>query len=447
MSVRIGIRYLDQKALHKDLTFQYKTKNVMKYKSKSPPKPKEVSCYACITVSGKIYVSLPFAWAYARFDLPERTRSVFNYKAIKTPWSLQQTSELESVVKSLTENKSVALTLRTGAGKTAVALFTACHFKGLTVILVHNDQLADQWAKAISSYTDASCQIVDLKGTPIYKETEFVVCLYTRWAKTPLYVRRNLKLLIIDECDDFCNLSGMKSIIGDETEQGFQPEMVLGCTATFKRPGTGLDVLMNCVLGTEYITRVFDVDFTVNKINTGISGTRVDSKYTQGIEWNTLNKSLLYNPVRIELACQFIALRVEQGRKPMVLCTENKHAKAIYEQLILDSVNADWFYGNRKSYEDSDVLVVGTKKGGRGFDEENACKDWKGKRVDCVIIVGFVNNETNLTQWIGRAFRAKNPIVDHFVDDDKTVEKQWRNMCEVYKWMGANLMQINLGSN
>lgn len=444
MCLRVPINYLDQVALHKELTFEYKTKNVMKYKSKNPPKPKEVSCYTCITVKDRAYISLPFAWAHQRFELAERKRPLFDYKAIRKPWTVQQERELESVVDSLTENKSVALTLRTGAGKTAVALFTACHFKGLTVILVHNDQLADQWAKAISSYTDAKCQIVDLKGTPIYKETEFVVCLYTRWAKVPLYVRRNLKLLVIDECDDFCNVSGMMSIVGDETRQGFQPEMVLGCTATFKRPGTGLDVLMNCVLGTEYITREFDVDFTVNKVCTGIRGTRVDAKYTRGVEWNTLNKSLLYNKERIALVCQFINARVTEGRKPMVLCTENNHAKQIHEHLVANGIDSDWFYGNRKTYKDSDVLVVGTKKGGRGFDEENACKDWKGKRVDCVIIVGFVNNETNLTQWIGRAFRANNPIVDHFVDDDPTVEKQWINMCEVYRWMRANMMMINI---
>lgn len=446
MSVRVPIRYVDQAVLRRELTFQYKTKDVMKYKSKTPKPPKEVSCYSCFRLEDQTYVSLPLAWAQERFDLPPRKRDVYDYKAIKSPWSDQQNDELNSVVSSLERNKSVALTLRTGAGKTAVSLFAACHFRGLTVVLVHNDQLADQWAKSIESYTDAFCQVVDLKGTPIEEGTEFIVCLYTRWMKVPADVRRNLKLLIIDECDDFCNVSGMKSVLGDENEQGFQPEYVLGCTATFRRPGTGLDVLMNCVLGTEYITREFDVKFTVNKVCTGIVGERVDSKYTRGIEWNTLNKSLINNPKRTNLTCSFVKYRIEQGRKPMVLVNENKHGKVIYDCLIANGIDAEWFWGQKKSYRDADVLVVGVKKGGRGFDEENACKDWRKKRIDCVMIVGFTKNETNLIQWIGRGFRSEDPIVDHFVDDDKTIEAQWIAMLEVYMWMKATVMEVHLST-
>lgn len=444
MSVRVPLDYVDIEQVARELTFEYKKKDMMKRKVQS--EPKKVACYTCITVKDIQYVSLPLNWAHNQFDIvSRRTGKAYDYKAVKSPWTALQLAELNAVVTALTEHKSVALTLRTGAGKTPVSLFAACHFKGLTVVLVHAKDLADQWANAVHSYTNAKCQIVDIKGSKIDKDTAIVICLYTRWRKVSIRIRSSVKLLIIDECDDFCNPTGMEPLIGDCMDVGFQPEMVLGCTATFKRPGTGLEVMMNAVLGTHIVTRTFDVKFTVNKVSTGIQGHRQDAKYTKGVDWQLLKRSLLDNIDRVRLVCGLAILRVEQGRKVMILCTENSHAKAIYETLAANNASCDWLYGSKKkTYIDSSILVVGTKKGGRGFDEENACATWSKKRIDCVMIVGFVNNETDLTQWIGRAFRAKDPLIDHFVDDDSTIRTQWSNMVKVYKWMKATIQVVNL---
>jgi hypothetical protein len=442
MCVRIPLVYVDQKQMTKELTFAYKKNNIMKRKVQE--EPKEVSCFACIVVKDKTYASVPLSWARTNFDIERSKGKVYDYKAIKTPWTQKQLDEIDSVITELRANKSVSLTLRTGAGKTAVSLFSACYFRLLTVILVHTDQLAGQWAKSVGSYTDASCEIIDLKTTHISKSTAIVICLYTRWRKIPLWVRRRVGLLVIDECDDFCNATGIQAIIGDSEDEGIQPEMVIGCTATFKRPGTGLEVIMNSVLGHNIVTRTFDVKFTVNKVCTGIKGHRQDAKYTRGVDWPLLKRSLLDSPERTALICSLALLRVEEGRKVMILCTENAHAESIFNTLDANGASADWFYGSKKkSYVDSDILVVGTKKGGRGFDEENACPDWGKKRIDCVMIVGFVNNETDLIQWIGRAFRAKDPVIDHFVDDDKTINAQWINMSETYKWMKATIQELH----
>jgi hypothetical protein len=264
--------------------------------------------------------------------------------------------------------------------------------------------------------------------------------LYTRWHKTPLWARKRLKLLVIDECDEFCNPSGIEAVVGNSEYEGFQPELVMGCTATYKRPGTGLEVIMDTVLGTNIVTRKFDVKFTVNKICTGIVGNRQDAKYTRGVDWHVLSKSLFECEARTRLTASLAIARVEEGRKVMIICTENNHAESIFNILEENGADTDWFYGSKKkTYRDSSILVAGAKKAGRGFDEAGACKSWNGKRIDCVIIAGFVNNETDLIQWIGRAFRAKDPIIDHLVDADKTIENQWLNMRDVYTWMKATI--------
>jgi len=441
MSVRIPLDVVDLDQIKKELTFLYKKVSILKRKVEE--KPKEVVCYTCITVKDKTYLSLPFYWAHNEFDVSHRKKPlIYDYVALKSPWTQQQLDEVNSVIEHLTEHKSIALTLRTGAGKTAVSLFTACHFQQLTVILVHTIDLAYQWRTAVQKYTDAKCEVVELNTVNISGKIPIVICLYTRWRSIPLHIRRGVGLLVIDECDDFCNPTGIQAIIGDHKDEGIQPLMVLGCTATFKRPGTGLETIMNSVLGYEIVTRTFDVEFTVNKVLTGISGERRDAKYTRGVDWPVLKRSLFENPDRTSLACSLAVYRVSQGRKPIILCTENNHAKSIYDLLFANKASVDWFYGNKKSYVDSDILVAGTKKAGRGFDEENACPQWKGKRFDCAIIVGFVKNETLLTQWIGRVFRAKDPIVDHFVDDDKTVNAQWLEMLDVYTWMNATIKEM-----
>jgi len=522
MAVRLKVSELtkkQQKQLSKELTFEYKTKNVLRsrYGSKKQPAPKTVECFYC--EDG--YVSVPAYWASQKLNIiNEYATKKKKFKRTKEPRDDKQINELNLVIKKLIKYGSIALTLRTGAGKTAVSLFAACHFAGFTVVLVHNSDHCEQWFNSVKSYTTAKPNIVTLKKdkngkpTKIPEDTDILICLYTRWNKIPLKTRQNVKLLIIDECDEFNNETGIKSVLA------FTPLYIMGCTATFERPGTGLEVMMHAVLGYEMVSREFDVQFKVAKLLTGFVGELVPSEHTYGNDWHTLKKSLLYNMDRNRMIVTLVKIRLEEHvethinehcicktssnknknnargtdtsstcnkdnkdknntgnkdntgnkcdkdknnnectciddckicfktkRKIMIICTEVDHVLLLGEMLRRRGIKCDTLYGKKKDYKDSDVLVTSAKRGGRGFDEENFCKKWGGKRINNVIIPDFVKNNADRTQWIGRCFRDEDPVIDQLVDNNQTTMRQWDHAEKMYTWMNAEIDEYELEGN
>lgn len=439
MSVRVRLDSLTHEQLDKcreELTFQYKEKNIMKYKSKYKPKPKIVTSYR----EGEKYINIPMYWAWTNLKL-HNTYGLepAGFKQVGSPWNNKQKEELEQVVKKLRKKRTVALTLRTGAGKTAVALFSCCHINLLTVVFVHNSDHCDQWAASVEKYTTAKYEIIKTNTNGVRKDTQIIICLYTRWEKIPKCVRQRVGLLIVDECDEYNNTSGVNAIAS------VNPMYTLGCTATFARPGTGLETIMHSFLGYSFVTRSFDVDFKVVKVLTGIEGTLVPSKHTKGNDWHTLKKSLLYDMHRNSMIVQLVLIQLEENRKIMIVCTEVDHAKILYKLLSKRNVDCDYLYGSKKkSYKDSSVLIGTAKRCGRGFDEESFCSDWNGVRIDCVMLVDFVKNDVDRTQWIGRAFRAKDPVVFQLVDNNNTMANQWKAAERMYLWMGASIEECEL---
>jgi superfamily II DNA or RNA helicase len=442
MSVVVSLETLSKEfrtKIEESLIFEYKQRDILKKKKHSDyvPDVKTVRGYSSAENNS---ISLPMHWARENIGIfNDYVAEDRNYKRIKEPRDILQENELADVVRILEKDKSVSLTIRTGAGKTAVSLFCACHFKQFTVVLVHNSDHCTQWYNSVKTYTTANPEIVTMKMNGIAKDTDILICLYTRWNTVPECVRNNVGLLIIDECDEFCNTTGVEAILG------FHPVRVMGCTATFARPGTGLETIMHSILGYSFVTREFDVNFTVNKICTGLTGDRTPAKHTMGPDWLVLKQSLLYNEERNQQIVDVVDIRLNQGKKIMILCTEVKHVDILYtllkEKFEKDDSNytCDFLYGNKKSYIDSDVLIGGIKKCGRGFDEESFCKNWNRKRIDCIMIVDYLNNRTILLQCIGRGFRSNDTIIDHFVDKDSTIEKQWNNCKKIYLELGADI--------
>lgn len=437
MAVPVPLSSLDvsmRAKIESDLQFQYKESTVVK--SKAPPKI--VNCYA---PGPEQHIALPMSWAWKnlamRNDYKYEKRS---FERVKNPWNEMQANELEQAVAILEHERTLALTLRTGAGKTAVCLFCACAFKGFTVVLVHNESHATQWYNSVKSYTTAVPEIVKLDTNGIENETDILICLYTRWKKVAECVRRDVELLIVDEFDEFQNKTGVESIMA------WYPRRVVGCTATFGKSTTGMNGIGTAILGTEIVTRQFDVKFSVNLISTGISGIRQRGKHTKGgVDWLVLKQSLLYNVERNKIIISLIKIRLSQGRKVMVLCSETKHVMTLYAMCKEADIKCDYLCGNKSNYIDSPVLIGGARKCGRGFDEESFCGNWEGVRIDDLILADYVNNETHLLQWLGRVFRCDDPIIDHLVDDDKTVQKQVSNMTKnVYVKLGATIEELSM---
>lgn len=435
MSVTWDIEDVDsdsQDAVIQQLTFEYKKSMIFKDGDQ-----REGAKLTCAKSSGKTSVLIPLAYAKDTLGITnDYTLKKRDYKQLAKPRDENQKRERREVIDNLKQYKTVSLNVRTGAGKTALSCFAMCKFKAKTAVLVHSKGDCEQWANAIRKYTTATVQIVELNTKKINKGTDILVCLYTRWKIVPEKVRYNLHLLVIDEYDVFCNPSGFECIIN------FQPLMILGCTATPECPGTGMGGVLESFLGKHIVTRPFDVKFDVVKILTNIKGKRVPSKRIKGCDWTTLKQSLIYNPTRILMVLEMTKYYLSLGRKLLLFTSEVKYAQMLYVVLTLEEIECDYMYETKKTYRDSDVLIGTTQKIGRGFDEENGCKDWGGKRINTVCLVDFGKNKSNIMQNIGRAFRADDPIIVQFVDEDQTIERQWEKAEGVYKKLNAAIEEM-----
>jgi len=335
--------------------------------------------------------------------------------------------------------------LRPGKGKTATSICVSAHVGLLTCVLLPID-LCDQWVVEYAKITQARTWIVGTKtqmskparGKPAFNvdEVDIIICYFKRWVNLPLDVRRQVGLLILDECHMFCNKTGMEAILS------FTPRYVLACSATPHRSRDGMHALMDKVIGPDYIKLPHDkMDFVVFKTHTGFSPTRVESK-TSRLDFSVWTASLVDSLERNLLIVKLTRRLLSYGRKIFILTGRKRHVTILQELLSQVKVNCAARTRERRHYADSSVLISNIHLSGTGFDEVNFCKNFNGARIDTIILATSIANPELLEQTVGRAFRVDDPMVIHLLDKDSTATRQWREEAQPwYLTYDANIIE------
>ena len=403
-----------------ELTFYPKENTNLKYNQ-------DVKSIACFKATPE-FTSLPMHWASKELEIETTYKhDKIDIEPRVVARDKKQQKEYDELVDMLMEEKTATLTVRTGGGKTFLFLNCACALGLRTVVLVWIQDHIEQIVNSIQEFTTATIGVVSTKGLDNI-DADIVVCLYTRWNKLSLKQRKSFGFLVVDELHLFYNNKGMEAILA------YYPKFGLGCTATFENKNTDMHKLALPIFGKNYISSAFDIPFDVIKILTGIKGTREKNKYLKpGIDYSVLTKSLMYNPERNILVVNLVEIRLSQGCKILIITDEKEHTKLLWELLCAKGISCDYLAGKKKTYIDSDVLVGISKLCAVGFDEKAKCPGWKGVRINKVILPIGVNSQHRLVQILGRSLRSDNPSIDHLVDDDTTIERQFQNMAnEVY---------------
>ena len=428
------------KNLKKTLTFYPKTTQFHKPNHYTPKKENDgVVAYKYEPESA--YVRIPFTWGAKMYNFNNdllKHRPI-NIKMIGEPRDEVQMDQLNKAIDDLNTHRTAIFNLRTGFGKTALSLFLSCKVGLLTcVLLPAPSDLVEQWMTSGKDLTTAKMAEVDVNIKKLIPDdTEIICCYMERACKIPKEIRDLVGLLIIDEAHLFCNTTGINAILE------FSPKFVVACTATFTRSADEMHRVMETVVGNKMITAKFDVKFRVTKVNTGIEGTREPNPNKPGVNWHKLNKSLLYNPIRNEMIVDLL-LQLQPSGKILVLTTEVEHAKLICALAKKHNVKVDYYAGEKKSYEDSDILVGNVQKCGTGFDEKSKCKTWNGIRIRYVVICGSMRNVERIEQAIGRGFRAEDPHIYHLVDKDPTIRSQWTSAKKLYDKLEAEIDVVKI---
>jgi hypothetical protein len=403
---------------------------------KKPNSSTPILFYQKVEKDGETYVFLPYYFAQVLFSknlaldrhyITADTQFIGklrDYQAVEVPIMLEH----------LDTYGTTTLRLHPGWGKTAISAYLSCHYKLITVVIMHRTHLIKQWCKTFEKFTNAKCWVVgeDSQPPPIFN---VIVCLDKRVMKIPEEMRIRVGFMVIDEAHAFCTATQVPRLLG------FHPRYVVACTATLEKDNK-MHRMIEAICGKHHIYRELKKDFHVYMVKTGIKAERQTKTGGGGINWHVLAQSLANNPVRNRMIVEMA--RKNLKHKIVILTGYKSHTKELYRMFKELGESVDYLCGNLKKYKDSRILIGTISKIGTGFDEENFCDDFNGVKINLGILTHSIANKQILEQSVGRVFRADFPNIMHLVDDDRTIERHWKTARAWYRSKGGIINEVNL---
>jgi superfamily II DNA or RNA helicase len=375
--------------------------------------------------NGLVY--LPFHFFAKRYNCIPNQDKKFSPTDIKFSGSLRehQISIVEETTAHLQQYRCATIAVPPGNGKTVMGCYFSTWCKTITVIVTHLTGLADQWYKALEKFTDAKIWYVGNKKTPMPAEANVIICLDGRLKKLPTEYKQNIGMLIVDEAH--CFVSQKRAQVFFE----IQPRYVIALTATPIKKN-GMHIVTELACGSHRVYRENEKPFTYMKVETGIVGVRKLNLEGELI-FDKLLKSIALNAVRNQLIVDMVM--AIPMHKVLILTKLTDHTTILYNKFVELKESVDFLCGSKRTYKDSRILIGTVSKIGTGFDEENACDDFKGKRLSTAILACSFASEPLLYQNVGRVFRHNAPTVIYLVDNDPTLKRHW-DLCR--RWFNNN---------
>lgn len=334
-------------------------------------------------------------------------------------------------LKQLYTKHTTFLSLPTGFGKTCCGVYMSIKLGLKCCVLAHSDSVKNGWLKAYSKFTNAKVQLV--KGDSIFDSDADIYII-------GIFKSLNIPQILIDS-------AGIGTVIVDEAHMvsptlfskalpKFSPKYLIGLSATPDRKD-GMHQLFYPYFGEDasFIKRFEKKEMIVYKYQTKYQPV-IKNRMVKGksvLDDNVRKNSLEYNTER-QLEIANIAIK-HPDKRIMILSDRQKQTEGIYNILKEKKESVGMYYSTMKSFDqNARILVVGTKKGGVGFDDESR---------DMLIIASYTDD---VRQNEGR-IRQNNIIIYHLVDDDETLENKWKKCQTWYRKRGATIKKIGIADS
>lgn len=360
-------------------------------------------------------VHLPYLFAASLFQITPNLDITFPITQFDFTGTLRQ-NQISVEIESWTQLErygTSTLGLYPGFGKTILGAKLASRAKLMTVVLVHRDILSTQWKNTFENVTNAKVWIVGEKNPPPI--CDVIICMDTRWAQIPKYMRDAIGFLIIDEAHAFCTPTHVGCLLA------FHPKYILAESASLLRDD-GMHSMIYAIAGDHGVFRESNRPFNVMKIITNTKPVRKHNRMG-GVNWFSLVEDTLMDTRRNQIILGLV--RANLNRKILILTSLRNHATLLYNNLEQMKIPSDYLCGTKRGYIDSTVLVGTISKIGTGFDPATSCPTYAGRPFDLLILACSIKKYSMLVQNIGRVFRADFPTVMHLVDNDDIYKSHW----------------------
>lgn len=329
----------------------------------------------------------------------------------------------------LNSNRGVTLQAHPGFGKTVISSYISSAINLVTMVLINSTGLITQWEKSFKKFTDACVWTIGKKCT--HKDVNVIICMTGRIDKVPQPFLDAVGLLVIDEAHTFCTETRIKTLLK------VRPRYILSCTATPDRDD-GLYSMIESACGTQRVVQKSTKPFIVYKFNTGIE--IVEKKKWNHMmrknitDWTDMVNKLAENKARNSLILGLVSA-YHKKNKILVLTRRVNHAKMLSQWLTHYKIKNDFLVGTKNRYEDTQVLIGSVEKIGTGFDEELACENFGGIRLDLLILTISIKSVNLLIQVAGRVFRSQFPEIIYLTDKNRIVRNHFS---AGKKWMAES---------
>lgn len=358
----------------------------------------------------------------------------------------------KKALNNLLKNRYGILAATTGFGKTIIAANVIAARNVNTLVLVHRQQLLEQWREKLSGFLNLSIKDIGILGSGKNKlngnvDIAMLQSLYQKG--TAREEVKNYSQIIVDECHHISAFSF------EQVLKKAQPHFVLGLTATpTRKDGHHPIISMQCG----------PIQFRVSS-KSQISKSGMEHKvivrqtpYVMADGESTANISDIFNELitnqhRNNMIFNDVLNSLEAGRIPILLTERTKHLDYFFDKFKPFVKNLFVFKGGMKQNEreallnklraladNEERLILATGKYiGEGFDES---------RLDTLFLALPISWQGTLQQYVGRLHREHSEkssiLVYDYVDSSSSMlNKMFLKRHRKYQTMGYIIKEDN----
>jgi superfamily II DNA or RNA helicase len=417
--------------IHKDLIINPYTFDMTGFKD--PNKEEEDNSYNIYTETNKYYI-VPRYWGIEHFG-PPVVNKISQGLDINVEFKGQmrdyQMEIVDKYMKSVGDQGGSLICLKTGGGKTVLALYIISLLKKKTIVLVHKSFLADQWIERILEFLPG-VKISKVQGSKSDWSGDIIIGMVQTILNRdiPEDITNELGLLIADEAHHLAAQQFSKSLVK------LNPRYHLGLTATPKR-ADNLQRIFEYYLGPVVFKSAVDktTNVEVRLIDyycEDIRYCKAEKLYTGKICRPRIINNICNWDHRTRFIMNIIYKCYEMGRKILVLSDRREHCLTMVrlanEKYGLGTAGP--YLGGMKINEldesNKKKVIVGTYQ---------ACSEgYDNKELECLIMS---TPQGNIEQTVGRILRQENkfhPLIYEIVDTNiSCLKKNTDTHMKLYK--------------
>lgn len=311
----------------------------------------------------------------------------------------------ENVFKNLLRKDEGILVAVPGFGKTVVAAAIIAKRKVNTLIIVHRQQLLEQWVEKLSALLSLPNEAIGQIGGGKTKVTGFIDIAMLQSINSKQGIKSfvvQYGQIIVDECHHIAAYSFEKIM------RGLRAKYVLGLTATPSRKD-GLHPIIEMQCG-PISCRISEKQQAKVQRFTHYLLRRETNFFSESTDIQHLYKEMINDSKRNDLIFDDVLQALEQGCKPIIITERVAHAQQLAKRFepFVKHVIVLTGRGSKKERQsvlkklaslpaDSEALILATGKYiGEGFDET---------RLNALFLTMPISWKGILQQYVGRLHR------------------------------------------